>query len=160
MDLVLDELRDADSDALFAWINDPKLVEHSAVFAPVQRAEHDAWLAAVRADPDVAIFAVRDSGRLVGTGQLIRDGEKAELRIRIGETDARDRGLGTEAVRRLVAFGFGEMGLERIWLQVFKRNARAIRAYEKAGFAVCEETAESLVMGQGEGSTEPSSSER
>jgi RimJ/RimL family protein N-acetyltransferase len=134
---MLEPLRDEDSDALYDWINDPELVQLSAVFRPVTRAEHDGWFASVRARDDVAIFALREDGRLVGTCQLIVDGDEAELRIRIGVPDARGRGLGTRAVNALVAHGFEELGLRRIWLQVFAVNARAIRTYEKAGFTRC-----------------------
>ncbi len=132
--LALDALRDADSDALFDWINDRELVELSAVFRPVSRAEHETWFADVRARSDVAIWAIREDGALVGTGQLLIDGDAAELRIRIGVRSAQDRGIGTWTVRELVRRGFEELGLRRIWLQVLEANARAIRAYEKAGF--------------------------
>jgi RimJ/RimL family protein N-acetyltransferase len=130
-------LREADSDTLFRWINDRELVEHSAVFRPVSRAEHDRWFAEITGRDDVAIFAIREDGRLIGTCQLLVDGHEAELRIRIGEAAARDRGLGTAAVRALLAHGFGELGLARVWLQVFRANTRAIRSYEKAGFTAC-----------------------
>jgi aminoglycoside 6'-N-acetyltransferase len=133
----LQPLRDEDSDALFDWISDRKLVELSAVFRPVTREEHDAWFADVRAREDVVIFALREEGRLVGTCQLLIEGDEAELRIRIGVADARGRGLGTDAVRALVAHGFDALALRRIWLQVFAVNARAIRSYEKAGFRRC-----------------------
>jgi RimJ/RimL family protein N-acetyltransferase len=43
-------------------------------------------------------------------------------------------GWGTDAQRVLLAFGFGTLGLERIWLTVNADNARAIRSYEKVGF--------------------------
>ena len=132
--LTLEPLRDEDSDALFAWINDADLVALSAVFRPVSRAEHDAWFADVRSRPDVLLRAIRDDGALIGTCQLLVDGDEAELRIRIGVAGARDRGAGTWAVRELVRVGFEELGLRRIWLQVFAVNARAIRVYEKAGF--------------------------
>jgi RimJ/RimL family protein N-acetyltransferase len=135
--IALDPLRDEDSEELLRWINDPELVELSASFRPVPRAEHEAWFASVRARDDVAIFAIREDGRLVGTCQLLIAGDEAELRIRIGDAGARGRGLGTEAVRGLAAHGLGERGLRRIWLQVFVDNERAIRAYEKAGFERC-----------------------
>lgn len=139
--IALEPLRDEDSDALFAWINDRELVELSATFRPVSRAEHDAWFAAVRTREDVAAFAIREDGRLVGTCQLLVDGDEAELRIRLGEAGARGRGLGTAAVHLLVAHAFDALGLRRVWLQVFAHNARAIRAYEKAGFTRCGEGA-------------------
>lgn len=159
MGVELTELRDEDSDALFAWINDRELVEQSAAFRPVSRAEHDAWFERVRADPDVAIRAVREDGRLVGTCQLIGAGDEAELRIRIGVAEARERGLGTAAVRELVRIGFQERALRRIWLQVQRRNARAIRVYEKTGFRRAGESGELLFMDQGEGGSVPSSNE-
>jgi RimJ/RimL family protein N-acetyltransferase len=146
MALVLEPLRDQDSDALFAWINDRELVEYSATYRPVTRAEHDAWFAGVRTREDVAIFAIREDGRLVGSCQLLVDGEEAELRIRLGADGARGRGIGTEAVRRLLDHGFGERGVRRIWLQVFADNTRAIRAYEKAGFTRCGEDGRTVLM--------------
>jgi RimJ/RimL family protein N-acetyltransferase len=47
-----------------------------------------------------------------------------------------DRGLGTEATRLIVGYGFEELGLHRISLGVFSFNPRARRAYEKAGFVM------------------------
>ena len=44
------------------------------------------------------------------------------------------KGYGTDAVRALVDFGFAELRLERVWLEVGTENPRAQRAYEKAGF--------------------------
>jgi RimJ/RimL family protein N-acetyltransferase len=142
----LEPLRDEDSDALFAWINDRELVELSAVFRPVSRAEHDAWFHSVRTRDDVAIYAIREDGALVGTCQLILEGREAELRIRIGVRTAQGRGIGTWAVGELVRRGFEELGLERIWLQVFAVNARAIRAYEKAGFTTVRDGATQIMQ--------------
>lgn len=50
--------------------------------------------------------------------------------------EGRDRGLGTEATRLIVGYGFERLGLHRISLGVFSFNPRARRAYEKAGFVV------------------------
>lgn len=46
----------------------------------------------------------------------------------------RDRGLGTEAIRLTVGYGFERLGLHRISLEVYAFNPRARRVYEKAGF--------------------------
>ncbi|MEU8886620.1 GNAT family protein [Streptomyces sp. NPDC048442] len=48
----------------------------------------------------------------------------------------RNRGLGTEACRLVVTYGFEALGLNRISLGVFDFNPRARRAYEKVGFVV------------------------
>jgi RimJ/RimL family protein N-acetyltransferase len=43
-------------------------------------------------------------------------------------------GLGTDAMHALLDFGFGELRLERIGLDVFDYNERAIASYRKAGY--------------------------
>ncbi|MGV9347539.1 GNAT family N-acetyltransferase [Streptomyces spiralis] len=47
---------------------------------------------------------------------------------------ARGRGLGTEATRLIVGYGFERLGLHRISLEVYASNPRARRVYEKVGF--------------------------
>lgn len=55
------------------------------------------------------------------------------FRILVGPT-GQGRGLGTEATRMLVGYGFEELLLHRISLEVYDFNPRARRAYEKVGF--------------------------
>jgi diamine N-acetyltransferase len=134
-------LRPADSPLLYEWINDRELVTLSAPFRSVPPAEHDAWFGQVQRRSDTRIFGIRLSGddRLVGSCQL-RDihlvHRSAELQIRIGAADARGHGVGTEATRLLLAFGFEELDLHRIYLHVFASNTRARRLYERAGFRI------------------------
>lgn len=58
----------------------------------------------------------------------------AQVGIFIGEPAEWGKGYGTDAVRAVVDFGFAELRLERIWLEVWTENPRAQRSYEKAGF--------------------------
>ena len=53
----------------------------------------------------------------------------------IGEKECWGRGYGTDALRTLVRFGFEEMNLNRIALDVYDFNERAIASYLKTGFA-------------------------
>ena len=46
------------------------------------------------------------------------------------------RGLGTEATRLMLEYGFNTLNLHRIQLHVFKDNKAAIRIYEKIGFKI------------------------
>jgi RimJ/RimL family protein N-acetyltransferase len=62
-----------------------------------------------------------------------RDGD-AFIAIGLGEPEARGQGYGTDALRVLVRYAFHELNLHRVSLRVLADNARAIRAYEKAGF--------------------------
>jgi RimJ/RimL family protein N-acetyltransferase len=58
----------------------------------------------------------------------------AELRILIFDKDAVGKGIGTEAVKLLVDYGFNRLNLHRIWLGVNADNERAVKCYLKAGF--------------------------
>jgi RimJ/RimL family protein N-acetyltransferase len=78
-----------------------------------------------------------EDGRPVGNAMLfsldLRAGS-AGFGIFIGETELWGHGLGTDATNALVDFAFGELRLERLWLEVRQDNPAALRSYEKAGF--------------------------
>jgi RimJ/RimL family protein N-acetyltransferase len=135
----LTPLEESDLPLLFTWINDRDLVLLSSAFSPVSAADHRRWFDDIRRRPDTYIFAIRRQGHAppIGTCQLHHVNgvhRSAELQIRIGDRDARGLGLGTEAIRLLVQFGFKELRLHRISLHVLVSNTVAQRAYEKAGF--------------------------
>jgi len=82
---------------------------------------------------------IRDTDRLIGTcafSQIDGDNGSTLFHITIGEPDAWGRGYGTEATELMVAHAFRRLSLHRVALTVFEFNTRAIRAYEKCGFAV------------------------
>ena len=83
-----------------------------------------------------AVFAVAAlaSGDLRGAvGLSIHPGHhRAELGYWIG-VPYWGQGLATEAVRAVVAFGFGELGLHRIFASHFSGNTASRRVLEKVG---------------------------
>lgn len=72
----------------------------------------------------------------VGLGGINWTMGDAWVGIAIGERADWGQGFGTDAMRLIVRYGFGELNLRRITLGVFEYNPRAIRSYEKAGFTV------------------------
>ncbi len=58
----------------------------------------------------------------------------AEAGILIGAREHWGEGLGTDALRTLVHWGFYTLNLNRIYLRVYEDNPRAIRCYHKLGF--------------------------
>ena len=59
---------------------------------------------------------------------------RAGFGIVIGDPADTSQGYGTDALRDLLDFGFGELRLERMWLDVFEFNERARHVYERLGF--------------------------
>lgn len=128
-----------DSAKLLDWINDPETVRFNAPYSPVHETAHATWFERVTTDPSRIIFGIRerDTQRLIGVVQLVNlhpIHRSAELIVRIGAEADRGAGLGSEALKLVTRFGFRDKNLQRISLKVFANNARAIRAYEKAGF--------------------------
>jgi RimJ/RimL family protein N-acetyltransferase len=135
----LTPLLDQDRELLFQWINDAELVRFNSAYRPTHEPNHAEWFTGFTGDPSQAVFAIRDaaSAALVGLAQLVNIHpihRCAELRIRIGSAEYRDQGFGGDALRQLRDFAWDDLNLERVYLHVFAGNARAIRAYEKAGF--------------------------
>ncbi|WP_306208681.1 GNAT family N-acetyltransferase [Actinoplanes sp. RD1] len=76
------------------------------------------------------------SGEFVGEvvlNEWDQHNRSCNFRAMIGP-GGRDRGLGTEATRLIVGYGFETMCLHRIYLFVYAFNPRARRVYEKVGF--------------------------
>jgi len=85
------------------------------------------------------------SDRLIGSTALtdFAPGTQSALfRIVIGEKDCWNRGYGTEATRLVMEEAFDRHGLERVRLEVFRHNERAIAAYLRVGFEVTGEHVE------------------
>lgn len=84
---------------------------------------------------DLSIFD-RASGDWVGELAILdwdADNHSCGFRIAIGPR-GRNRGLGSEATRLVVDYVFGHLPINRIGLEVFAFNPRAIRVYERCGF--------------------------
>ena len=76
--------------------------------------------------------------RLIGLADLtpIWPHSDGWLGIGLGEREYWGKGYGSDALRVLLRFAFTELNLQRVSLNAFEYNARAIRSYEKAGFRV------------------------
>jgi RimJ/RimL family protein N-acetyltransferase len=72
--------------------------------------------------------------RLIGLWVNEWSRAEAEVGIGIGDRESWGKGFGTDAMRVIMRYAFCELNLQRITLQVFDYNARAIRSYEKVGF--------------------------
>src|SRR5262245_46326660 len=80
-----------------------------------------------------------EAGSLIGHVRLdrvdLRD-RRASLAIGIEDFARLGKGLGTETIRLVQQYAFGELGLHRLSVRVVDYNHRAIRAYEKCGFVI------------------------
>jgi RimJ/RimL family protein N-acetyltransferase len=132
-------IEEGDLVQLHRWYQTPELSTHLVDDIPA-RGEAEAigfmrvWL---QPDPANHRFAVVRSsdGRLLGRTALlgVEDG-RAELHLFLGDPQTRGQGCGRAAVEALLDFGFGELALREIHLQVLATNTAARRLYESVGF--------------------------
>ena len=93
----------------------------------------DAWQDGSRAG-----FLIRGAAddAFLGFGSIVNldlDGREGELGYAIVE-EARGRGAATGAVRLLTAWGFAELGLERLELHIDATNTASERVAERCGY--------------------------
>lgn len=123
------------------WFNDADVLRNLAMFAPMSEAGENAWFdRMLEAQGTTAyhfVVCLLADDRAIGTiglEQIDLKNGSAEFGIAIGEKSEWGKGHGTDATRAICDFGFAELRLERIGLQVYAGNDRGRRAYEKAGF--------------------------
>jgi len=119
------------------WLNDPVVLEYFVLYSPLPLAREEQWYEEMLRDKSVCNFAIEFEGRHIGGAGLTHIDHRnanAEVGLFIGVPELWDRGLGRDALRTLVNYGFTQLNLHRIYLRVFAENKRAVRAYEKIGF--------------------------
>ena len=130
-----------DIPLFIGWINDWRTSRTLGAVAPFSLPMEEAWFERMSADQGKGgyffVACLLEDDRPIGTVGLfdldLQNGN-AGLGISIGTPGDRGRGLGTDMLRALVAFGFGMLRLERIWLEVYDINPAARRVYERVGF--------------------------
>jgi RimJ/RimL family protein N-acetyltransferase len=139
-DVVLRALEPGDLGPLYDYRNDPDTTRDLVGFSVhYSRAALTGWLEshARRADEALWAIAAREGDRCighVGLYQIDHRVRRASFGILIGDPAHRGRGLGTAVTRAVVSYGFAELNLHRIELDVLATNARAIHLYERLGF--------------------------
>lgn len=125
-----------------AWLNDPEVRAGLQLNLPLSLVDEENWFEEMQArhptERPLTIEAEVD-GEWVALGNCSFFNidwrcRSAEVGIFIGDKRYWNRGYGTRAMRLLLKHGFETLNLNRISLDVYATNPRAMRAYEKAGF--------------------------
>lgn len=124
------------------WLNDPEVRAGISMYLPMSMAREDKWFTNMLERPlDEQLMSIEiqedDSWKLIGNLGFFHidpHAHSAEIGIMIGEKAYWNQGYGTEAMQLLLQHGFNTLNLNRIYLQVYENNPRAIRCYEKSGY--------------------------
>lgn len=138
----LREFASADAGLLIAWIADAAelLTWAGPSFRwPLDEEQLGQYAAEPAARRRIWTAVDARSGATVGHASLKLDADRPSGRLGrvLVAPGARGRGVGAAMLTQVLAYAFGELGLERVGLGVFTHNGSAVRLYERLGF-VCD----------------------
>ena len=133
--LILRNWQESDAPALYQLCRDETLRKSGVAFLESIQDAKEAIQFWAKGDQFKAIIH-RESTELIGfisLGDMNRYEGYVELEYAIA-ADYRNRGFATEAVKRMVDYGFSKMDLAVIAAQVRSHNAESVRVLEKCAF--------------------------
>lgn len=128
-----------DAKAFTGWMNDFNVTDyvlrsHEVMTEEIERA----WLEKTQKNGDCILSIVRKEDDKVigdvGLHNVNHINRTATLGIFIGDNEDRNKGLGTEAIRLILDFGFNYLNLKNVNLALLECNTRALKCYQKVGF--------------------------
>ena len=129
-----------DLERIYRWINDRDVSRFLGARYEMPLPFERDWLQKRAGSPlsfGRAFFAIETKDGVhigdIGLHEASGEDRKAWLGMRIGETQYWSRGYGSDALITLVRFAFEEMNLNRVSLDVYDFNPRAITAYRNCG---------------------------
>ena len=140
--LILRKMTPNDAEAVFAYASDPEVTRHVVWETHRTIEDSERFLRSVveRYEKGEAAewgIVYKGDGRFIG-GCGIVGWEPDHVRAEMGYVISREywgRGLMPEAVRAMISFGFGRMGLNRIEARCIAQNTASARVMEKAGMS-------------------------
>ena len=138
--VTLRPLAESDVDSIMTWVNRPEIVGNLAAFAgkPMTRDEELEWVKRTIASPDrvYSVFSTDGDRYLgqVGIHQIHNRSKVGRLGAVIATKSEMGKGYGSAAISAVMDRAFGEHGLHKLWLMVFRSNERGQRLYKKRGF--------------------------
>lgn len=122
------------------WMNDLRVTRTlAAPCLPMTLEKEQGWLDGALVSGNEAVFTMYLLDTMqpignVGLHDIDVDSRTADFGIVIGEVESWGHGLGTEAARMMVQYGFDVLGLHNIQLKFYATNPGGMKAYERAGF--------------------------
>jgi len=138
-------LRAMDEDdlpLLLAWLNDPVISRLVGGWTyPTSMTEQKEWFKRTLQDRSVKRLIVQSPVDgvigLTGLWEIDWQNRHALTALKIGASDIRGKGYGTDAIMTMMAYAFHTIGLNRLWGLILEYNIPSYKAYvEKCGWKV------------------------
>jgi [ribosomal protein S5]-alanine N-acetyltransferase len=129
-------------ESYLGWLNDPEVTRYTETgIFPTTAQDLEKFHQEVTGSRSQVILAAihKKSGRHIGNvklGPIHWVHRRANFGMLIGDKKLWGKGIGAEATRLAVEYGFYRLNLRRIDLAVFAEHESAVHLYEQVGFKV------------------------
>ncbi|MGB1253365.1 MAG: GNAT family N-acetyltransferase [Candidatus Promineifilaceae bacterium] len=128
-----------DAAGMFASLSDEESMRLTGTQASFTFEQVEAFCQRISTADDRVDYAItlKDDPAYIGEvvlNDIDWDNRSANFRITLGSSAYFGKGYGSEATRLIIDFGFRQLKLHRIELEVYDFNPRAQHVYEKVGF--------------------------
>ena len=126
----------ADAPRFVKWLSDPEVNQFTSR-RKISLKDELKWIRGLKKDKTDKDFAIdTKNGVHIGSVGIYLDKQDrgAKFGILIGDKRYWNRGLGTEATKLILEYGFKKLKVHRIQLAVYSYNKKAIAIYRKLGF--------------------------
>ena len=139
MTVTLRPILATDAKAIARMGNNPKIAGFMRdVFPHPYRLENAvAFVNNVKDQHPTKVFAILADGEHVGCCGIFPKEDVARMNAEVGYWIGEEhwgKGIATQAVKLIAAYGFDTLGMNRIYASVFSPNKASARVLEKAGF--------------------------
>lgn len=138
--LYLNKIQKEDIEFLYPWFADSNFLKYYDYVKPnpLSKEEVDEiFLEYEKKKSEIFVIKNLSNDKIIGIAgidDIIKDNEVGTLFIGFGEKKERGKGYGKETIKLLLNYGFNELNLYRIQLNVLEFNTHAIHLYERFGF--------------------------
>jgi [ribosomal protein S5]-alanine N-acetyltransferase len=134
-------LQSSDAPILAKYANNPKVAANltDAFPHPYSQDHAEAFIEKVSEGKPVTVLAIEINGEVAGAIGLHPQTDIQRMNAELGYWLAEPywgKGIMTEAVRQMVAYGFANLEINRIFARPFGTNLASQRLLEKAGFVL------------------------
>ena len=136
--VILRPIRTSDAPRFVKWLNNPEVHKFLQTRRHLTLPFERKYLRDSIKSKSRVILAIETKDRRhigsVGLENINTDHNRATFGIFIGDKNYWNHGLGSEAGRLIIDYGFSKLRLHRIELGVLEYNPRAMKVYKRLGF--------------------------
>lgn len=136
---ILKPMSEQDAESIVKWRNDDEVLKNLFLQKKITIEDHMNWFEKYQTDETRMEWVIHlKEGQVrigtIGLSSIDYVNHSAEYGILIGEKEYWGQGYAFEVSQAILDFGYTNLKLDLIYLNVFETNIGAIKLYEKLGF--------------------------